>query len=188
MRMDKRGLVTAGQIVNRASEAELVRIFKEYGEERQARRIAEAIVNKRRVTELRTTTELAELVQAVKGPRRTRIHAATKVFQALRMEVNQELSGLEELLNDVILLLRTGGRLVTISFQSGEDRICKRTLRLAAGKCICFRPADLCTCPKKKRVRILTPKPVTPSEQECRENPRSRSAKLRAAERIKEST
>lgn len=182
MRMDTQQRVTAAQLVNELPERTLSEIFSRYGEERAARKIAAAIVRTRRSSKFRTTRELAELVEQIKG-RRSRLHPATQVFQALRIEVNQELAGLEEFLQDTVGCLAAGGRLVVISFHSLEDRIVKKTFRKEAGKCVCFRLPELCTCPRVKRVNVLTPKPIVPSTEEVEKNPPSRSAKLRAVEK-----
>ncbi len=184
MRMDPSVGLTAAQLVNQASPVELARIFREYGEEPRAAKLAEAIVRRRRAHPFRRTGELAELVAGiVPGPRGGKIHPATRVFQALRMEVNQELAGLEEFLDFVVSRLAAGGRFVAISFQSLEDRIVKRVFRRAAGKCVCFRPGDLCSCPRVERVSLLTRRPLQPTRSEVEQNPRSRSAKLRAVEK-----
>ncbi len=184
MRMDPQQKITAAHLVNELSRDDLAQIFKRYGEERSAWKIADAIVERRHSSRLRTTTELAELVESVKGrPRGTRIHPATQIFQALRIEVNQELTGLDEVLLVVLDYLGPEGRLAVISFHSLEDRIVKRTFQKQAGRCICFKPRELCQCPREVRVQILTRKPVTPSEAELKRNPRARSAKLRAVER-----
>ncbi len=183
MRMDQRTGTTAADLVNQLSEKDLADLFHRYGEEKAARRIAAVLVERRGESPILTTTQLAEMIEEVKGPGRGRIHPATRVFQALRIEVNAELIGLEEMLQEVISLLNPGGRLVVISFHSLEDRIVKNVFRKAAGRCVCFRPQELCSCPKISEVRILTRKPVTPSTREVQENPRSRSAKLRAVEK-----
>ncbi|HUG42711.1 MAG TPA: 16S rRNA (cytosine(1402)-N(4))-methyltransferase RsmH [Acidobacteriota bacterium] len=183
MRMDSEQRTTAADLLSQLSEEELAEIFRKHGEERSAKRIAAAIVKERKKGPIRTTTQLADLVVRVKGKGSGRIHPATKVFQALRIEVNQELAGLGSFLNQIILRLRKGGRLVTIAFHSLEDRIVKRCFQKAAGRCVCFRPDPLCTCPRKVLVRILTRKPVTAGPEESRRNPRSRSAKLRAVEK-----
>lgn len=186
MRMDQEQRTTAAHLVNQLSEAELTRIFKEFGEEPQARKIAAAIVKRRQHSQFQTTQDLTRLVEETKGGRRGRIHPATRVFQALRIEVNQELEGLEEFLDHVIRLLNPGGRLVVIAFHSLEDRIVKRTFQKQTGKCICFKPGDLCTCPRETNISILTRKPLYPSEKETSRNPRARSARLRAVERTPE--
>jgi len=182
MRMGDSG-PTAGDIVNRYAEADLVRIFSEYGEERQARRVARAIVASRREEPLSTTGELRSVVHGAKKQYgRRRIDPATQVFQALRIEVNRELSGLERLMSQIANLLERDGRLVVISYQSLEDRIVKNTLRdLARGE------IDEVTGRSHSETRlleVLTRKPVRPSEAEVGVNPRARSARLRAARRL----
>jgi len=183
MRMDRRSETTAADLIDRLSEEELSDLFRRYGEEKAARRIAAAVVERRNTSPIYTTTDLAQIVEEVKGPGRGRIHPATQVFQALRIEVNSELAELENVLQAVISLLGPGGRLVVISFHSLEDRIIKNAFRKAAGRCVCFLPQELCNCPRIAEVRILTRKPVTPSAREVLENPRARSAKLRAVEK-----
>ena len=185
MRMDRRNSTTAAQLVNRLPEEELARLLRDLGEEKQHRKIAAAIVRRRQQSEIRTTGELANIVASAKGAKsRSRIHPATQVFQALRIEVNQELEGLEQFLTEIICFLKPGGRLVVISFHSLEDRIVKRTFRLESGHCICFRPGDMCSCPRQQHIQILTPKPLSPGPAEIAVNPRARSAKLRAIEKI----
>ncbi len=155
------------EIINNYSLEDLTRIFREYGEERQAYRIAKAIVNTRKANPIKTTTDLVTIIEKVIPARfRTRIHPATRVFQALRIETNDELNSLREVLPVATELLEPGGRLVVISFHSGEDRIVKRF----------FKSED--------SLKILTKKPLTPSEVETGENPRARSAKLRSAEKL----
>ena len=168
MRMDTRQGPTAAQVVNEASEHELANLIYEYGEERRSRRIARAIVRGRPVT---TTGQLARIVAtAAPAMKQDRIHPATRTFQALRIYVNRELDEIRALLEAAPSLLKPSGRLVVISFHSLEDRIAKDSLRDGAHKGIW---------------EILTKKPVTPDEDEIESNPRSRSAKLRAAERTK---
>ncbi len=170
MRMDPRQRLTAYDVVNRYSERELARIIREFGEERFAPRIARAIVQYRRKKPIETTRELAEIVErAVPKGFYRRIHPATKTFQAIRIEVNRELEHLKEALLEVPNLLKVGGRVAVISFHSLEDRIVKHT----------FRHFE-----KEGLLKVLTKKPITPSEEEIRKNPPSRSAKLRAAERV----
>ena len=170
MRMDPRQRLTAYDVVNRYSERELARIIREYGEERFAPRIARAIVQYRRKKPIETTRELAEIVErAVPKGFYRRIHPATKTFQAIRIEVNKELEHLKEALLKIPNLLKVGGRVAVISFHSLEDRIVKHT----------FRHFE-----KEGLLKVLTKKPITPSEEEIRKNPPSRSAKLRAAERV----
>jgi 16S rRNA (cytosine1402-N4)-methyltransferase len=168
MRMDRTSGLTAGELLRRLREEELARLFWEYGEERWSRRIARAIKAHLRKSPIETTTQLASLIErAVPGGRR-RLHPATRVFQALRIAVNRELEGLEAFLSTAYQFLRPGARLVVISFHSLEDRIVKESLLEG------FR---------KGFYRLLTRKPIRPSQEEVRENPRSRSAKLRVAER-----
>lgn len=187
MRMGGDGM-TAKDVLREYPEEELSRIFWEYGDERQARSIARAVVAARGREPLETTTQLAELVQRVKGrPRRHRgrrstIDPATRVFQALRIEVNQELAGLEAFLDEAVRLLDTDGRLVVLSYHSGEDRIVKNAFRrLERGEKdrVTGRPRA-----ETQLIEVLTKKPVRPSEDEVAANPRSRSARLRAARRI----
>ena len=189
MRMDLDQRLKAEDFVNRLSEKELSDIFHAYGEERQAKKIAHAIVESRRDGEFRSTRKLADFVEMVKGGRKgSRVHPATQVFQALRIQVNQELEALDTFLSQTIALLRNGGRLVVISFHSLEDRIVKKTFQIEAGKCICFKPREACRCPRIHNVEILTRKPVIPSAAEVGGNPKARSAKLRAVQRINRSS
>lgn len=177
------GQLTASEIVNRYSEAELHKIFKEYGEERRARRIAQAVVERRTEKPIETTTELRRIVhRAVAGGPRQRIDPATRVFQALRIEVNRELDGLSRLLDQVADLLDRDGRLVVISYHSLEDRMVKHRLRdMARGE------IDETTGRRhseSRLIEVLTKKPVRPTPAEVAANPRARSARLRAARRL----
>lgn len=190
MRMDRRRTVTAADLVNTLSERDLADLIFRYGEEPAARRIARAIVRARAQRPIRTTMELAEIVvRAVGGRRTTRIHPATRTFQALRIAVNEELSGLEDFLDAAIERLAPGGRLVLISFHSLEDRVIKHRLRFHTGRCDCTRwtvrrEAEPCPqCGAARRIVLLTRRAIRPSEAEVRENPRARSAKLRAGVR-----
>lgn len=186
MRMDQARGETAADLVNRASEQELAQIIRDYGEERWARKIAARIVLARSETPLATTRELAELVAAA-IPRRfheERIHPATRTFQALRMAVNDELEQVRRGVQAGIDLLAPGGRLVVISFHSLEDRIVKQSFRDAATGCICPPRFPHCTCGRKPRGRLLTGRPVIAGAEERTENPRARSAKLRALEKF----
>jgi 16S rRNA (cytosine1402-N4)-methyltransferase len=184
MRMGTSG-VTAAEIVNHYSEAQLETILREYGEEPQARRVARAIAEERRRAPIETTEALADLVRRVKGRQRDgrrRIDPATRAFQALRLEVNQELAGLERLLAQVIGLLDRDGRLVVISYHSLEDRIVKRTFRgLSQGE---KDPVTGRTLSESRVIELLTRRPVRPDEAEVIANPRARSARLRAARRL----
>ncbi|HEV7905497.1 MAG TPA: 16S rRNA (cytosine(1402)-N(4))-methyltransferase RsmH [Pyrinomonadaceae bacterium] len=179
---------TAAELLARLPEAEIARIIFEYGEERKSRRIARWIVERREAGRaIGTTTELAELVARAVGYKRTdRVHPATRTFQALRIAVNQELEGLEEFLEASIDLLQPSGRLVVISFHSLEDRIVKRALRRLSGQCECDPRLPVCACGARRAVEILTRRPVTPTETELEENPRARSAKLRACRKLED--
>ena len=185
MRMNPTTGRTAADVVNQTDEAELVRIFFEYGEERYSRRIARKIVAQRDESALTTTSELAQLVsQAIPGGYRPdRIHPATRVFQALRIFVNDELGQLERGLDAGISLLKPGGRFVVISFHSLEDRIVKHLFRAKAKGCICPPRLPVCQCNHTPDVRVLTRKGIKASNAEVNQNIRSRSAILRAVER-----
>ena len=184
MRMDRRQTLDAYRIVNTAPVDELTRIFRIYGEEPQARLIAEKIVWERKLRSLETTDELARLVENVKGHRRRDHHPATQVFQALRIAVNQELQHLEQFLANGYELLRSSGRMVIISFHSLEDRLVKTAFRNWSRDCLCPPRVLRCQCGWSQKVKLLTKKPIVPMETEIEGNPRARSAKLRAVERI----
>lgn len=186
MRMDPDLPVTAGDIVNTAPPEELARIIRDYGEERWASRIATFIAERRRTAPIETTGQLAELIKDAipAAARREGPHPARRTFQALRIAVNDELAGLEEGLRAAIDRLASGGRVVVISFHSLEDRIVKRVFREYASGCTCPPSLPVCVCGKKPVLDILTKGPVVPSEAELTRNPRSRSAKLRAARKF----
>jgi len=175
---------TAADLVNELPEAELRRIFGEYGEERYAGRIARRIVEERGRAPIRTTRQLADLIARSKPNIRERINPATRVFQALRVAVNDELDRLAAALPQALDVLAIGGRLAVISFHSLEDRIVKQFMRQEARDCICPPGLPECVCGHHASVRILTPRPVVPSDDEVAANPRARSAKLRVAEKI----
>ncbi len=177
------GELTAAEIVNRYPEAELNRIFKDLGEERHARRVARAIVAARRESPISSTAALARLVERVKPrSRKRRVHPATQVFQALRIEVNQELDQLSALLEQSIEMLDREGRLVVISYHSLEDRLVKHTLRdLATGE---IEPVTGRPRAESRVIEVLTKRPLRPTAEEIAANPRSRSARLRAARRL----
>jgi 16S rRNA (cytosine1402-N4)-methyltransferase len=177
---------TAAELLARLPEEEIARIIFEYGEERRSRRIARWIVERREAGQpLKTTGELAELVARAVGHKRgERIHPATRTFQAVRIAVNGELEGLAEFVETAVDLLQPSGRLCVISFHSLEDRIVKRTLRRLAGQCECDPRAPRCMCGARRAVEILTRRPVVATGAETEENPRARSAKLRAARRL----
>jgi 16S rRNA (cytosine1402-N4)-methyltransferase len=183
MRMSREG-ASAADIVNRASEAELTRILRDYGEEREAKYIARAIVNTRALAPIETTRQLAELVRDVVRNKGAKIHPATRTFQALRIEVNQELAELEAALHAAEHLLKPGGRLVVVSFHSLEDRIVKQFLakRSKAPAASRHSPAALLVQTKAVTTfQLITKNPITPSKEEVTKNPRARSAKLRCA-------
>ncbi|OLE53975.1 MAG: 16S rRNA (cytosine(1402)-N(4))-methyltransferase [Acidobacteria bacterium 13_1_20CM_3_53_8] len=177
---------TVAELLARLPEEEIARIIYEYGEERRSRRIARWIVERRERGEPITRTgELAELVARAVGHRKSdRMHPATRTFQALRIAVNRELEGLDAFVDDAIDLLKKDGRFVAISFHSLEDRIIKQALRRNAGQCMCPKRAPVCSCGARLVVEILTRRPIVPSESEIAENPRSRSAKLRACRKL----
>lgn len=180
MRFNPEQKVSAADIVNATPEARLANIIRNYGEESQSNRIARYIVNERPI---KTTRQLAELVEKAVG-RRGRIHPATKTFQALRIAVNHELEYLESVLRQALDLLGYEGRLVVISYHSLEDRIVKQFMQKEAKGCICPPGTPVCVCGHTPRLRLINRKVIIPTETEIRANPRSRSAKLRAAERI----
>ena len=185
MRMGSSG-PTAADLLSDVEAGELVRILRDYGEERRARAVARAIVEQRRSAPLRTTGELSRLVRRVVGQRPGRNDPATRTFQALRIAVNDELGQLERFLEPATERLATGGRLAVIAFHSLEDRIVKRTFRRLAGECSCPPDLPVCACSPTRRLHVLTTSPIRPGESEIHSNPRARSARLRAAERLME--
>ncbi len=181
MRMDQRLELTADQIINRYPENELVRIFSLYGEERFAKRIARRIMNERRNKPINSTGQLRTIIsQAVHG--RQDIKSFARVFQALRIVVNNELSVLEKTLSDCLGYIKIHGRVVVISYHSLEDRIVKQFFKKQASPCTCPPELPQCICGLKPRVKLLTPKVVKPENDEIRKNVRARSAGLRAVE------
>lgn len=189
MRMDSTVGPTAADLLAELPESEIARIIFEFGEERHSRRIARRIVERREQGQpVATTTDLADLVlRAVGGGKWKKIHPATRTFQALRIAVNEELEGLAEFVQTSIDLLEPNGQLVVISFHSLEDRIVKQEFRRLAGQCQCPPRVPVCSCGKRKAVEILTKRPITAAEQELDENPRARSAKLRACRKLSSS-
>jgi 16S rRNA (cytosine1402-N4)-methyltransferase len=184
MRFSPSQTLTASEIVNEYQESALADVIWRYGEESASRRIARGIVRARPVE---TTTQLASIVsRTLGGQRGHRIHPATRTFQALRVAVNDELVALEEALVQAVNVLGDGGRLVVISFHSLEDRIVKQFLAGESRDCICPPKTPVCTCGHKATLRIVTKKAVSPGNDQIAENPRSRSAKLRAAEKLPE--
>ena len=181
MRFNPKQEVTAADIVNNYSEVDLAQLIRKYGEEPHSFKIARRIVQSRPVN---TTTQLAAIVADAVGGRKGRIHPATRTFQALRIAVNEELEHLEETLDKAIDLLGIGGRLVVISYHSLEDRIVKQFLAKESRDCICPPSIPVCQCKHVASFRLINKKVITPSEAELDENPRSRSARMRIAERI----
>jgi 16S rRNA (cytosine1402-N4)-methyltransferase len=175
---------TAQSLLRTLSPEELEKILREYGEERWARRIAQVLKKKVKEDHLHTTRDLAEAVtQAIPARfRPQKIHPATKTFQALRMAVNDELGHLRDFLEDFPRLLKKGGRVAIISFHSLEDRLVKEAFRHKANPCICPPRLPVCRCGRKPQVRLITKRPILPSREEVKKNPRARSAKLRVAE------
>lgn len=186
MRMDRGQRVSAYDVVNGYSQQELTKIFREYGEEKLASKIAAKIVKERASAPVETTGRLAEIVESCYPPE-TRWkfgHPAKRVFQAIRIEVNGELDGLEESVTLLARRLKKGGRIAVITFHSLEDRAVKNAFRQMSLSCTCPPDFPVCVCGKVSEVKILTNKPVTASDEELKENPRAESAKLRVAERI----
>ncbi len=185
MRMDESEALSAADIVNTWSQEELRRVLYEYGEERYAPRIAQAIVRRRGDRPIETTGELVEVIRSAMpaAALREKQHPAKRSFQALRIAVNGELEALPPMLAAAADGLKPGGRLAVITFHSLEDRIVKQTLRELATGCTCPPQFPVCVCGKKPRLKLITRKPVTPGPEELAENPRARSAKLRVAER-----
>ena len=186
MRMDRSSGMTAYDVVNTYEEQALSRILFEYGEERYARRISAAIVRAREQRPIATTGELAEIIRGAMpaAALREKQHPAKRSFQAIRIEVNDELGEVAQMMETAPDLLRTGGRLCVISFHSLEDRIVKRGITARENGCTCPREAPVCTCGFRQTLRSVTRKPILPSEEEQKNNPRARSAKLRVAERV----
>ena len=187
MRFDATRGVPASELVASLDVNELTALFRRYGEEPKAGRIARAIVDARRTSPIATAEELAAIVQRVlppnpRQPRRT--HPATRVFQALRIAVNEELDALEAGLTAALDLLRPGGRLVVLSYHSLEDRIVKRFLAAERRGCVCPPEIPVCVCGRNPRLRLLTRPSLTPTAEEIASNPRARSARMRAAERL----
>lgn len=184
MRMDQRNPLTAKQVVNEYSESELFHIIKNYGEDSFAKNIAKHIVMKRQEKEIETTTELAEIIKGAipMKVRKMQGHPAKKTFQAIRIEVNRELTVLEDTIDTMIDLLNDGGRLCIITFHSLEDRIVKQLFRKAQDPCTCPKNFPMCVCGKQSKGKVITRKPILPTEEEIEQNARSRSAKLRVFE------
>ena len=186
MRMDTNQSLDAYKVVNEYSMDELIKIFREYGEERAAYSIAKDIVDSRRIKPIETTFELVKIIKRhyPKNPAHRSGHPAKRVFQALRIEVNGELTGLAEAVESAALRLKKGGRIAVITFHSLEDRIVKNVFKELEKDCICPPNIPVCVCGKRKEIEILTKKPLVAGEDELASNPRAASAKLRIAERV----
>ena len=185
MRMDQRQTLSAKEVVNDYSEMELYHIIRDYGEERFAKNIAKHIVSARKEKQLETTGELIHVIKAAipAKARATGGHPAKRTFQAIRIEVNRELYVLDHSLGDMIDLLNDKGRICVITFHSLEDRIVKNKFRESENPCTCLKEFPVCICGKKPKGRVITRKPIVPSEEELEENTRSKSSKLRVFER-----
>lgn len=186
MRMDTRQDLTAYDVVNTYPPEELLKILYEYGEEPNAKRIVEKIVERRKEVPIATTFELRETIESAfpKKMLYARGNVSQQTFQAIRIEVNGELKGLEKCLNDLVKILKPGGRIAVISFHSLEDRIVKNTFKTLATDCICPPKTPVCICGHKASVKLVNRKPITASGEELALNPRSSSAKLRIAEKL----
>lgn len=186
MRMNRSDDLSAYDVINRYSLDELTRIFFEYGEEKWSRRIADFIVREREKKPIETTFELVDIIKAA-IPKKARLdggHPAKRIFQAVRIEVNGELRILEAAIKDFIDVLAPGGRLAVITFHSLEDRMVKQTFAALAKGCTCPKEFPVCVCGKKPQIRLLTRKPIEPGKEEIENNSRSKSAKLRVAEKL----
>lgn len=184
MRFNMDAKFSAYDVINGYTENDLVRIFSEYGEERFSKRIAKAIIEQRKISPIKTTTELAELIVHSTPRVKTNIHPATRVFQAVRIEVNNELQNVKNTLNDVLDLLDFGAIMSVISFHSLEDRVVKQVFKYHSTRCHCEPNQMICNCPPPI-LEIVNKKPIMATEQEISENPPSRSAKLRIARCIR---
>jgi 16S rRNA (cytosine1402-N4)-methyltransferase len=186
MRMDKRGALSAYDVVNGYDEDRLKKILYEYGEERFSASIVAAIIRERQKKPIETTLELSDIIKYAIPPkaREGGHHPAKRSFQAIRIEVNGELAVIEPAIRDAASLLRLGGRIAIITFHSLEDRIVKQTFASLATGCTCPKSFPVCVCGNKPTLKVITRKPILPSDTELEENPRSRSAKLRVAEKL----
>jgi len=186
MRMDTDAALTAKEVVNRYSQKDLCRILRDYGEEKNAAKIASSLVRAREEKEIETTLELSEIVKSAFPPKERfeGKHPARRTFQAIRIEVNRELSIIPPTLDQLVSALKPGGRLAVITFHSLEDRLVKESMKKYISGCTCPRDFPVCVCSFQPKLINLTRKPIVPSAREEKENPRSRSAKLRVAEKI----
>ena len=183
LRLDKSLRKTAADFINQESEEKIANVIFEFGEEKNSRKIARQISDSRKMKRIETTDELKKIISSVTNPKYL-TKTLSRVFQALRIYVNDELNVLKSFLENSVPVLKTGGRLVVISYHSLEDRIVKEFFKYESLSCICSPDAPICTCDKIKRMNIITKKPITPSEPEIKNNKRARSAKLRVAERV----
>lgn len=183
MRYSLENTLTAAKILNSYSETQLIKIFRDYGEERQSMKIARKIIEARAQQPILRTFQLVQLLMEFKNPRK-KIHPATQIFQALRIAVNDELHNVITVLADLVDVLDVNGRLAVITFHSTEDRIVKQFFQKEAKNCLCPPEVPICNCGHLAKIKIITKKPITPSEREIEENFHSRSAKLRVVEKI----
>lgn len=186
MRMCEEDELTAYSVVNQYAKSDLIRIIKEYGEERWASRIAEFIVDARRESPIETTHDLVSIIKKAipAAARRDGPHPAKRTFQAIRIEVNDELGVLEQAIEDFLDVLEPGGRMAVITFHSLEDRIVKEVFQRRLDPCVCPKEFPVCTCGKTADIKKITKKPIISNEDELEENPRARSAKLRVVEKL----
>jgi len=187
MRFNQREKMTAFKIINTYPLQKLIQVFQELGEEKFSKRIAQNIIQERNKKPIKYNFELVEIIKKslpVAYIKKSKKHIATNIFRALRMEVNQEIWSLKKVLKQIPKLLNPYGRIAIISFHSLEDRIVKNFFQQESKECICPKESPICLCGHKKRLKIVTPKPIIPSLKELKENPQSRSAKLRVAEKL----
>jgi len=185
MRMNQENELTAFEVINNFEPKKLKKIFLEYGEEREAFKIAREIAKSREIKQIETTLELAQIIERATSSKH-KIKAKARIFQALRIYINGEMDVLKTALSDAVKMLNPGGRIVVISYHSLEDRIVKKFFQYEELDCICPNGFLKCVCDKKSRLKILTKKPLLPKEDEIKQNPRARSAKMRVAERKEE--
>lgn len=183
MRMNKSQKLTAYEVINTYTEEELARVIYEYGEERASRKIAKYIVEKRKTNPIKTTIDLVNIIRKAK-PKKTKKHPAKQTFQAIRIEVNKELEVLNDAIEKSLKMLKSGGRLAIITFHSLEDRLVKQKFRELATGCTCPPECPICICGKKPVVKLITRKPIIPTNNEVVDNKRSHSSKLRIIERL----
>ena len=186
MRMDRTSPLSAYDVVNTYSEEDLIRIFYEYGEEKFSKKVASIICSQREKKNIETTLELVDIIKRAipEKFRQKGSHPAKRIFQAIRIEVNSELEPLKKSISDFFDCLSPGGRLAIISFHSLEDRIVKKTFQSFLGTCTCPKDFPICVCGKKATGKIITTKPILPSDEELSHNTRSKSAKLRVCEKL----